>query len=213
MDSEIEAIDYDAMDHAEVNRRFVVDLLDARADLSNVLDMGTGTAQIPIALCRVAPQSQVVGIDAAVHMLRVGQQNIAAAGLAAKIDLMQVDAKILPYVDGRFSTVMSNSIVHHIPEPRSVLAEAVRVCRDGGTLFVRDLLRPAEPGSLQHLVQMYAADANQHQRKMFAESLHAALSLDEIRAMVVALGFTADTVQATSDRHWTWLARKVQDLP
>jgi len=33
----------------------------------------------------------------------------------------------LPYGDGTFAAVMSNSIVHHIPEPRSVLAEMARV--------------------------------------------------------------------------------------
>ena len=40
-----------------------------------------------------------------------------------------------------FGAVMSNSIVHHIPEPASVLAEMVRVAAPGGLLFVRDLLR------------------------------------------------------------------------
>ena len=42
----------------------------------------------------------------------------------------------------------------------------------------------------------------------FAESLHAALSLDEIRGLVASLGFAAADVQQTSDRHWTWAARK-----
>ncbi len=43
---------------------------------------------------------------------------------------------------------------------------------------------------------------------MFAASLHAALTLAEIRQLVAKLGFQPQTVQATSDRHWTWAAWK-----
>ena len=72
MDSAEEAADYDAMDHAEVNRVFVADFLAFWPGRGGVLDVGTGTAQIPVALCRQAPEYQVVGIDLADHMLRVG---------------------------------------------------------------------------------------------------------------------------------------------
>jgi hypothetical protein len=43
---------------------------------------------------------------------------------------------------------------------------------------------------------------------MFDASLRAALTLGEIRALVTPLGFPPDSVQATSDRHWTWAAWK-----
>jgi len=57
-------------------------------------------------------------------------------------------------------------------------------------------------------VETYAGEENEHQQKMFRESLHAALSLAEIRAGVESLGFEPESVQATSDRHWTWAAIK-----
>ena len=38
--------------------------------------------------------------------------------------------------------------------------------------------------------------------------LFGALTLDEVRQMVTSLGFTADSVQMTSDRHWTWVGEK-----
>jgi SAM-dependent methyltransferase len=103
---------------------------------------------------------------------------------------------------------MSNSIVHHIPEPRSVLAEAVRVAKPGGLLFFRDLLRPPDEATLDRLVETYAGGESDHARRMFADSLHAALTLDEVRGLVAGLGFDPATVQATSDRHWTWSAMK-----
>jgi len=43
---------------------------------------------------------------------------------------------------------------------------------------------------------------------MFADSLHAAWTLDEVRGLVTRLGFAPATVHQTSDRHWTWAAAK-----
>jgi ubiquinone/menaquinone biosynthesis C-methylase UbiE len=211
MDSAQEALDYDQMDHAEVNRRFVEDLLLLCGPSSgslDVLDLGTGTAQIPIELCRRHSECRVMAADAAVSMLELARYNVEIAGLIERIQLTHVDAKALPFDDGMFDVAMSNSIVHHIPEPLVVLREAVRVTRPGGLLFFRDLLRPETEAERQRLVQTYAGTANEHQQKMFADSLHAALALEEVRGLIVPLGFDANSVQATSDRHWTWISRR-----
>ena len=109
-----------------------------------------------------------------------------------------------------FDCVISNSIIHHIPQPRLVLQEAIRVARPGGLLFFRDLMRPESGEEVSRLVEMYAGDESPHQKQMFDDSLRAALSLEEIREMVTNLGFQGDSVQATSDRHWTWVDR-IQD--
>ncbi len=208
MDTSEEAHDYDAMDHAAVNRAFVDDFLGAWDGRNPILDVGTGTAQIPIELCLRAPAAEVVGIDLAEEMLDVGRANVERAGLGDRLHLQRVDAKRMPFTAGAFAAVISNSIVHHIPEPAAVFAEMARMAAPGALLFVRDLLRPADQATLDHLVEAHAGGANAHQQKMFADSLHAALTLDEARALVARLGFAADTVRQTTDRHWTWTAQK-----
>src|SRR5262245_37841398 len=209
MDSAEEAHDYDAMDHTTVNRVFVDDLLAVWEPRDHpLLDVGTGTAQIPIELCRRIDQVQVIGIDLAEHMLRVGRENVRRAGLEKRIDLILCDAKEMSARKERFGGVISNSIVHHIPEPSRVFGEMVRVVVPGGLLFVRDLLRPPDETTLTALVDQYAAGANAHQRQMFADSLHAALTLAEVRTLVSDLHFDPATVRQTSDRHWTWCARR-----
>ena len=221
MDTPDEALAYDRMDHAEVNRRFVTDLLTA-ADAQGVnlgtdgeratqlLDLGTGTALIPIELCRRAPALRVRAVDAAQSMLDLATVRVRDAGLSDRIQLELVDAKRLPYEAGRFAAAISNSIIHHLPEPAVALAEAVRVTSAGGLLFFRDLLRPADQATLEQLVDTYAAGADDRQRGLFADSLHAALALDEMRQLVAALGFDPQGVTQTSDRHWTWSAVKVE---
>lgn len=208
MDSPQEAEDYNAMDHSEVNRVFVSDLVgfanshDKR--LGDVLDLGTGTALIPIELCLQEPDCRIMAIDMSVNMLELARYNIEAEGLIERIELAQVDAKQMAFPNGMFSTVMSNSIIHHIPEPAHCISEMVRVTASGGILYIRDLLRPDTDDQVENLVVTYAGQENDHSRQMFDDSLRAALSIDEIRELVVQNGFPAEDVQATTDRHWTW---------
>src|SRR5437870_3436591 len=144
MDSAAEARDYDAMDHSQVNRVFVADFLSFWTGSGIVLDVGAGTAQIPIELCRRHATVKIIAIDLAEHMLRVGEDNVQKAGFSERIELKRCDAKCSPWQDGFFAAVISNSIAHHIPEPFVVLAEMARVVAPGGALFIRDLLRPAD---------------------------------------------------------------------
>jgi ubiquinone/menaquinone biosynthesis C-methylase UbiE len=225
MDSQEEAQEYNDMDHSEVNRRFVEDLLayvrstrenqaevEGGFEIGDVLDLGTGTALIPIELCQQHEHCRVMAVDMAVSMLELARYNIEVKGLTERITLTRVDAKRMGYDDGMFDLVMSNSIVHHIPDPIECLSQMVRVTADDGILFVRDLMRPEDLEMLEGLVRSYAGQESEYSRKLFRDSLHAALSIAEIRELVGSLGFAPESVQPTSDRHWTWAARKAEDL-
>jgi hypothetical protein len=61
---------------------------------------------------------------------------------------------------------------------------------------------------LQQLVTTYAADATPYQRNLFADSLRAALTAEEMADLATTFGFAPETVRMTSDRHWTWIAKK-----
>ncbi|MFO0924456.1 MAG: class I SAM-dependent methyltransferase [Pirellulales bacterium] len=208
MDTQEDAMEYDAMDHSHVNRVFVEDLLQCEPLGRDVLDVGTGTALIPVELCARNEDVRVMAYDASVEMLEVARFHLESKGLMQRIQLQFGDAKTMIFQDAYFDTVMSNSIVHHIPEPEIVIAEMVRVLRPGGLLFVRDLYRPDTEAEVEHLVDTYARGETDYSRQLLRQSFHAALRLDEIQAMVGRLGFPASTVTMTSDRHWTWNARK-----
>jgi len=219
MDSQDEAMDYDAMDHRQVNDQFVSDLcqlmgwepdptFDGEGWL-DILDMGTGTAQIPIRLCQHLPQARVMAAEQAIAMLEIAKININIASLLDRVQLLRSDCKRMEELeDGMFNVVMSNSLIHHLPEPALAIAEAIRVTEPGGTLFFRDLLRPESEEQVSALVQTYTGSEVESAQKMFADSLRAALTLEEIRDLVRPHGFSPETVSLTSDRHWTWAARK-----
>ncbi|HEU5118224.1 MAG TPA: class I SAM-dependent methyltransferase [Isosphaeraceae bacterium] len=210
MDTPEEAASYDAMDHAEVNARFVADFLPAHGPCRGgwLLDVGTGTARIPIQLCRQDTQARVLGLDLARSMLDLGARNVDQADFSDRIRLELADAKDLPAEWGPFEAVISNTIVHHIPEPAAVLKEMVRRVEPGGTLFVRDLTRPETREELDRLVETHAGREAGPARALFADSLHAALSLQEVRTLVGDLGLPPEGVTMTSDRHWTLVWRR-----
>ncbi len=217
MDTEDEATDYDAMDHEAVNAAFCDDLLRCRPRPRWVLDLGTGTARIPIALCARDPEVRIVAIDLAEHMLRRAASNVARAGLEARITLHRDDAKRAaneaPLDGAPLDVVCSNSVVHHLPRPELTLAEWWGRTPAGALFFVRDLLRPDSTTALEQLVALHSGVAPSggsaeragfdRQVALFRASLHAALRLEEIRAIARAIGVPEHAVTQTSDRHFT----------
>ena len=210
MDTLEEACEYDSMDHSQVNEVFCNDFFAARNlnDGVRILDVGTGTAQIPIAMCKRNSGLKITAIDLAESMLTLGNKNIQTARLEDSITLVQVDSKKMPYPDESFDQVVSNSIIHHIPNPVECFKEMIRVTKKDGLLFIRDLLRPFSLVELQNIVNLHAGDATPKQKQLFTDSLHASLSLAEVREMVKRFGFEAFTVIQSSNRHWTFTARK-----
>lgn len=210
MDTLEEACEYDSMDHSQVNEVFCNDFFAARNlnDGVQILDVGTGTAQIPIAMCKRNSGLKITAIDLAESMLTLGNKNIQTARLEDSITLVQIDSKKMPYPDESFDQVISNSIIHHIPNPLECFKEMIRVTKKDGLLFIRDLLRPFSLIELQNIVNLHAGDATPKQKQLFTDSLHASLSLAEVREMVKRFGFEAFTVIQSSNRHWTFTARK-----
>jgi ubiquinone/menaquinone biosynthesis C-methylase UbiE len=208
MEDRQEAIEYNQMDHRAVNDQFVADLIDVGPVGRDVLDLGTGTALIPVALCVRDPGVRVMASDASVEMLELARYNIEVNHLLDRIQLHRSDAKKLVFPDAYFDTVMSNSLVHHLPTCVSFFAEALRVLRPDGLLLVRDLCRPESEEEVERLVALYTRGETDYSKQLFRQSLRAALTVAELREIVGPLGIVEDSVQMSSDRHWTLTHRK-----
>lgn len=214
MDSKAAAEAYDQMDHSVVNQRFVADLLaeldrtNATSKMKTVLDVGTGNGAIVVELLRQRPQLKVTGIDLALSMLEIAQRHVQQAGFAPQVDFLCIDAKAIPSHLPPFDIVMSNSIVHHIPEPQTVMREMWKAVRPGGLLFVRDLFRPNDQPELDRLVALYAGSEPPDAQLMFRESLHAALTLAEVTHLCAQERIPTTRLTLSSDRHWTLVASK-----
>lgn len=103
-----------------VEARFYQDLMPLKEP---VLDVGCGDGHF----ASVAfPQALEAGMDPAASTLREAQTRGAYHLLA------QALGDALPYANETFATVVSNSVLEHIPEVEPVLAEVGRVLRSPG---------------------------------------------------------------------------------
>ena len=207
MDTWLEATGYDAMDFESVNTAFVVDAIELDPHAIKVLDIGTGTARIPILMCQQRPQYLITGIDLAQSMLIIGQRNVADAKLTQRIKLERIDSKRMPYPDLEFDMLVSNSLVHHLPDPLSLFGEVKRLVKPGGAMLIRDLIRPENDKIVNELVASIGADYDPHQQQLFHDSLKAAFTLVEIQELIDRVGLTQVKLYQSSDLHWT-IARK-----
>ena len=117
----------------EIKRRSLA-LLDVR-DGERALDVGCGTGDEVLALARlVGPRGRAVGVDASATMLTEAWRRAADAGLRAAFVL--ADAQQLSFADGVFDGCRAERLLQHVPDPRAVLAELVRVARPGARVVV-----------------------------------------------------------------------------
>lgn len=204
MDTPEEANGYAAMDHSVVNAAVVERFLElGGGSCRRVIDLGCGPGDIPLLLLQRSRIPEVVGVDAASTMLALARPKAERLGLADRARFDQADVKALPYAQGSFDGVFSNTILHHIPEPVLFLREAARVLEPGGVLLIRDLYRPATMSEAKRLVALHAGSATPDQQQLLLQSLCAALTLDEARAACREAGLPHARVDMNSDRHYS----------
>lgn len=203
MGGECDALEYAAIDNRAVNEEFVARALELAPAAGSVLDLGTGPADISILLARSHPGLEILAVDLGEHMLELARANVRQAGLGERVRIARADAKATRLEAGSFDMIVCNSVVHHIPEPDTLFREVQRLARPGGGIFIKDLQRPESRAELEQLVNTYARDCTEHQRRTFFDSLHAGLTAEEVTAICRHLAFSDVVVSRCSDRHWS----------
>ncbi|MDI6779379.1 MAG: class I SAM-dependent methyltransferase [Bacteroidota bacterium] len=203
MDTLEDVLEYDTMDFTEVNTLFAQRAIKLLPMKGVVLDVGTGTARIPLLMLEINPNLNIVTVDLSENMLEVARLNVKKAHLSKKITLQKIDAKKLPFEDNYFDAVVSNSLLHHISDPIPVFKEINRVTKKWGSIFIRDLIRPDSEEAVNVLVNLYAGDADEYQKKLYRDSLYASFTLEEVESLIVESGIKDTTIVQSSDRHWS----------
>lgn len=204
MDDEHEVQEYQAMDHQAVNESFANDLIAAGPVGPHVIDLGCGLAEIPVLLCQKVDDLEVLGIDSSVAMLDAARIEIEFGGVLGRVHLEHADCKKLTgFEPGTTDTVITNTVLHHLAEPKTAIVQALRILAPGGRLFFRDLARPVDADAVETLVDLHAKGESDFARQLLRQSLHAALTIDEILELVCEFGISEKHLRMTSDRHWT----------
>ena len=205
MDSEEQTLAYAAADFNESNSLFTDRFLAHFRDLAaggRLADLGCGPGDITVRLAHALPGWQVTGLDAGPNMLRHAERRLAAEGLSSRVRfrLCHLPDPLLPV--GAWDAVVSNSLLHHLPQPGVLWQSISRLGAPGAAVQVMDLMRPDSEERAQALVEQYAGDAPDVLREDFYNSLLAAYTPAEVSDQLIEAGLTHLTVEPASDRHW-----------
>lgn len=162
-----------------------------------VLDAGTGRGDMPLAF---AGQGwQTVALDVNPDVLLIARRETARE---PAIEVVDGDARSLPYADGAFDVAHCSLLVHHL-EPHGVvgaLRELARVARHG--VVINDLRRGIWPLAATW-VTVAALGRSRITRNDGLVSARRAYTLDELDALLAEAGLV------TRWRSSRWLPRVV----
>lgn len=111
-----------------------------------VVDLCTGTADLAIAAATAPEGAQVVGVDFAAEMLKLGAVKLRDAGLAGRVTLLRGDATRVPVQDAWADAATIGFGIRNVAQPERALEELARVLKPGGRLAIVELGQPVVPG-------------------------------------------------------------------
>lgn len=159
-----------------------------------LLDVGCGTGAL-LAAAQAVPGVRAVGADFSPEMLAVAHARLGPDP-RGPVALVAADALALPFGDGAFDAVVSNSVLHFLPDPPAALTEWRRVLRPGGRLVVTDWCADGLTGRATDLALRIVDGAHRRPHRP-------ALGTRAFARMLMTAGFAAVRIE----RHrisWRW---------
>lgn len=167
---------------------------------NTVLDLGCGSGDLSLRFAKAYPKCSIHAIDGSATMLKYAKNDIRNQALNNVFFYnAYLPTNPLPLLS--YDVIMSNSLLHHLPEP-TILWETLKLYAKKQTaVFIMDLKRPATSQQAQELVKTYAASEPEILQHDFYHSLLAAFEIEEVQAQLTAADLKL-TCKSISDRHF-----------
>jgi len=112
-------------------------------DISQVLDIATGTGDVILEIARTTPPSvKITGVDFSEEMLSLGKQKIALSPYAERVDFMLASCEDLPLSDNAFDAVTIAFGIRNVENRHKGLSEMRRALRPDGKIVILELSMP-----------------------------------------------------------------------
>ncbi len=108
----------------------------------DILDVATGTADIALAISKLHPQKNIIGVDISIGMLNIAQEKTKNKD---NIKLACANALNLPFKDNSFDSVVISFGIRNIKNKIQALYEFKRVLKPSGKLIVLEFSKPVHP--------------------------------------------------------------------
>jgi 2-polyprenyl-3-methyl-5-hydroxy-6-metoxy-1,4-benzoquinol methylase len=138
-----------------------------------VIDLGSGTCNFVVELCRVYPKLNFVCYEASDAMISLAKQNIANSGFENRIAIVKDD---FFNATGNFNVVIANRVLHHVNDTENFWKLASNL---SDNVLVCDLERPQQ---LSYIEPEFPEDLK--------NSFMAAYTVDEVAEQIKSYNYT-----------------------
>ena len=205
MDSEAQTRAYAEADFSEANQLFTAWFIEKFPDLAasgRMADLGCGPGDIAVRMAAALEGWEVTGIDAGENMLKRARECLAGEPGSERVSFRQAYLPDPSLPAAAWNAVISNSLLHHLPDPQILWRSVRSLGAPGAAVQVMDLMRPESEQDAQRLVDTYAEGAPEILREDFYNSLLAAYTVFEVGEQLIASGLDYLRIEPASDRHW-----------
>ena len=108
----------------------------------HILDIATGTGDLPIMMAKATKAEKIIGLDISEGMLEIGKKKITKKNLDNKIEMIVGDSENLPFEDNSFDIVTVSFGVRNFENLEKGLSEIRRILKEGGKLIVLETSVP-----------------------------------------------------------------------
>ena len=199
---EVQVKAYAEADFSEPHNRFIELIREGINDdflTSPVLDLGCGPGDVTCRFARAFPYCLIDAIDGSNSMIKYAKDYLPEdLKNIIRFRLVKIPDENLTL--NRYETIISNSLLHHLPDPMVFWTTIKHCAGQGARIFVMDLLRPDDQSSAERMVARYAVDEPKILQYDFYHSLLAAFTQQEIESQLRQAEFPL-TIRQISDRH------------
>lgn len=158
-----------------------------------ILDIGTGTGQLPIMLAQNNKNYQITAIDLSGECLEIAQAKAVSAGVDSQINFTLIDLMNDNWKAKSFDLIVSTCSMHHWRNPVGILTKARQLLADNGEIWILDDLAGVAIEARKEWIKKVecACNAGWLFRTVFSfESRHLAYSYSEIEKICRKIGLS-----------------------
>jgi cyclopropane fatty-acyl-phospholipid synthase-like methyltransferase len=202
MDNEDQALAYAQADFSDSNQLFVdMFVREYGHNLSFILDLGSGPADILIRLEKALPGVHITGVDASEPMVRIARDMVRENNMDENIKIIEGKIPGLTPIVTPVDAILSKDLLHHMPDPALFWNDVIRIGKSGTIIFVMDLFRPQSKEEARRIVESVSGNEDLLLKADFYHSLLSSFSIPEVKKQIKKAGLNLEVVQVSA-RHY-----------
>ena len=145
-------------------------------DRWTVGDLGCGTGQVTAALAPFV--AKVLAVDRSGEMLQAARRRVRDF---ENVEIRRGELESLPISDATLDAATLLLVLHHLPDPAEVMAEAARVLKPGGRLLICDMLPHDREEYRQQMGHVWLGFSDEQVRRLLTVA-----GFDKVRIVALA---------------------------